>query len=72
MSETEEMRIELADLQSKYSFQQEMIDSLNDTVVKQWAAIDKLTKMVGECADHIMAVSASLDGEGNDPPPPHY
>ena len=72
MSDLEELQKQLTDLQSKYSYQQEAIDSLNDTVIKQWGAIDKLTKLVGNCTDQIMAVTSSLEGEGMDPPPPHY
>ena len=72
MSNIEDLQKQLTEMQAMYSYQQEMIESLNDTVVKQWRTIDILSKRVGECADQIVAVTASLDGEASEPPPPHY
>ena len=72
MSDIEDLKKQLTDLQSNYTHQQEIIDSLNDTVIKQWDAIDKLARIVGQCADQIVAVSSALDGESSEPPPPHY
>ena len=72
MSDIKELKKQIADMQSTYTHQQEVIDSLNDTVIKQWEAIDTLAKIVNQCVDQISSVSNSLDGESADPPPPHY
>ncbi len=72
MSDIKKLEKQIADMQSNYTHQQEIIDSLNDTVVKQWEAIDSLAKIVNQCVDQISSVNNSLEGESADPPPPHY
>lgn len=72
MSDIEDLHKQLAALQSNYTHQQETIDSLNNTIIKQWEAIDKLARIVGQCADQIVSIHDSLEGEAADPPPPHY
>jgi uncharacterized coiled-coil protein SlyX len=72
MNDIEKLQKQITDLQSNFIHQQETIDSLNDTVIKQWGVIDKLAKIVGDCANQLVAVSSSLEGGSTEPPPPHY
>lgn len=72
MGKIEDLEEQIMDLQSKYSHQQEMLESLNETVVKQWETLDKLARIVGNCADQIQSISSALDGDASEPPPPHY
>ena len=70
MSE-EEKRLE--ELEIKFSYQQEIIDSLSDTVKKQWDEIDKLKKLTKHLADEFVDLKDTQDLQPEkDPPPPHY
>jgi len=61
----------LNDLEIKFAYQQETIDSLNDTVTKQWDAIEKLRRHITRLEGQIVEMG-DWQGGGNEPPPPHY
>lgn len=62
----------LNDLEIKFSYQQETIDSLNETVTKQWSEIEALKLQIMRLEGRLQEM-ADLQGDpGNEPPPPHY
>jgi len=68
-----EMNLEdrLAELEVKFAFQQETIDSLNQTVTEQWGEIDKLKRQSTHLKSQLEAME---DGAGDieNTRPPHY
>lgn len=60
----------LDDLEIKFSYQQETIDALNETVTKQWDLIERLRRQLERLEGQLIEMA---DGQGGDePPPPHY
>ncbi|MAZ76912.1 MAG: slyX family protein [Micavibrio sp.] len=68
-------------LEETLAHQEQQIQDLNDVVTKQWAEIDRLTKMLGRLKDKVedIEVSKGDDGEGLSVieeaalnKPPHY
>jgi SlyX protein len=62
----------LADLEVKFAFQQETIDSLNETVTKQWATIDRLSRALERIQSDVADMEAGQRDPKGEPPPPHY
>jgi len=61
----------LNDLEIKFAYQQETLDSLNDTVTKQWDVIEKLRRHIARLEGQLVEMG-DWQGSGNEPPPPHY
>lgn len=68
-------------LEETLAHQEQQIQDLNDVVTKQWAEIDRLTKMLGRLKDKVedIEVSKGDDSEGLSVieeaalnKPPHY
>lgn len=62
----------LDDLEVKYVFQQDTIDSLNDTVTKQWRTIEQLQRTIQRLEGRIVELGEWQGAGGDEPPPPHY
>lgn len=62
----------LDDLEMKYAFQQDTIDSLNETVTKQWQTIEHLQRTIERLEGRILELSEWQGAGGDEPPPPHY
>mgnify|MGYP003647755081 CR=1 FL=1 len=62
----------LDDLEIKYAFQAETLDSLNETVTKQWHTIEQLQRALNQLEGRIVEISEWSVGSGDEPPPPHY
>ena len=69
---TDDLATRLADLEVKFAFQQETIDSLNETVTKQWAIIDRLSRALDRVQSDVADMEAGQRDPKGDPPPPHY
>ena len=69
---TDKLDERIADLEVKFAFQQETIDSLNDTVTKQWAAIDRLSRALDRVQSDVADMEAGQRDPKGEPPPPHY
>lgn len=68
---SDERRLE--DLEVKFSFQQDTIESLNDIVTKQWQQIDQLKRQIERIEGRMQEMAeASPDAPLQEPPPPHY
>lgn len=61
----------LNDLEIQFAYQQETIDSLNETVTKQWDVIEKLRLKILRLEGRLTEMS-EWQGAGHEPPPPHY
>lgn len=62
----------LNDLEIKFSYQQETIDSLNDAVTKQWRVIDDLRRQIQRLEGRLVEMASFQGDPDGDPPPPHY
>ena len=63
----------LDELEIKFSYQQEVIDSLSDTVKKQWDEIDGLKKMIKHMSGEFTELKENQNiSPDKDPLPPHY
>lgn len=64
----EEIEKRLIDLETKISFQEDLIDTLNTTVYRQQSKIDQLEEAILELVDRMKANEPRLPFEK----PPHY
>lgn len=63
----------LTNLEIQIAHQAQMIDELNDTIVKQWAEIDELKKRLKAATMRLEQVEDALpDNAPAHQPPPHY
>lgn len=67
------MNIDLLELQTQISYQEDTVQQLNDVVTRQQADIDLLQREVDLLRGKLMELIASLREAGSeDAPPPHY
>jgi SlyX protein len=62
-------RIDL--LETRLTFQDETIETLNKTITAQWQQIDALTRQVAALNERLQQAESNLPG-AVDEPPPHY
>jgi SlyX protein len=62
-------RIDL--LESRLTFQDEIIDTLNKTITEQWQKIDVLTRQLKALGERLQEAEARTSDTANEPPP-HY
>jgi len=58
-------------LESRLMFQDETIETLNQTITEQWLKIDALTRRVAELSERVRETERPAPGS-RDEPPPHY
>ena len=58
-------------LEARLMFQDETIETLNQTVTSQWREIDALTRQVASIGERLKEAEANAPAPGNEPPP-HY
>jgi SlyX protein len=58
-------------LESRVMFQDETIETLNQTITAQWQQIDALTRQVANLGERLQEAEAHVPGAANEPPP-HY
>ena len=73
MNDAEALARRIDALEMRLVHQDEIIEDLNDTVIRQWQQIDLLTHRVTRLGDRLAAAKegSGLDPE-QEPPPPHY
>jgi SlyX protein len=59
-------------LETRLTFQDETIETLNKTITAQWQKIDLLTNQVASLSERLREAEANAPGAANEPPPPHY
>ena len=58
-------------LEMRLTYQDETIETLNNTVTAQWKQIDALTRQLAELSERLREAEANRPGPANEPPP-HY
>jgi SlyX protein len=58
-------------LETRLTFQDETIETLNKTITAQWLKIDTLTRQVEALNERLREAEANAPGAANEPPP-HY
>ena len=58
-------------LETRLTFQDETIETLNQTVTAQWLKIDALTRQIAGLSKRLEEAEAGAPGPANEPPP-HY
>lgn len=63
----------LVELETKIAFQEQTIDDLNQALIHQQFAIEKLQNQVRQLAEKFQGISASnVASRAEETPPPHY
>ena len=58
-------------LETRLTFQDETIETLNKTITAQWQQIDALTRQLAALSERLQEAEASAPAAANEPPP-HY
>jgi uncharacterized coiled-coil protein SlyX len=58
-------------LEVRLTYQDETIETLNQTITAQWKQIDALTRQLAELRDRLQDAERLAPGPANEPPP-HY
>ena len=71
MTDIEILSNRISELEIENAYQRETIETLNDSVTKQWAEIDRLGQLLEKVMEHLRTPP---DGTlpGTESPPPHY
>jgi SlyX protein len=71
MSDIKTLSDRIDALEAKLMFQDETIETLNQTITAQWQQIDTLTRQVAALSERLREAEAQAPGAANEPPP-HY
>jgi SlyX protein len=71
MSEIKELGERIDALEARVMYQDETIESLNQTITAQWKQIDALTRQITQLGERLQEAEARAPGPANEPPP-HY
>ncbi|OAF01795.1 SlyX protein [Bradyrhizobium centrolobii] len=58
-------------LETRLAYQDNTIESLNETITAQWKQIDALTRQIAQLAERLQEAEANAPGPANERPP-HY
>ena len=58
-------------LEARLTYQDETIETLNQTITAQWLKIDALTRQIAELRERLQDAEGNSPGPANEPPP-HY
>ena len=58
-------------LEVRLMFQDDTIETLNQTITAQWQQIDALTRQVAALSERLQEAESNAPGPANEPPP-HY
>lgn len=71
MNEIRELGERVDTLETRLAYQDETIESLNQTITAQWKQIDALTRQIAQLNERLQAAEANAPGPANERPP-HY
>jgi SlyX protein len=71
MSDEKALSDRIDALESRVMFQDETIETLNQTITAQWQQIDALTRQLASLNDRLQEAEANAPRPANEPPP-HY
>jgi SlyX protein len=70
MSEAKTLSERIDVLETRLTFQDETIETLNKTITAQWQQIDALTRQVEALSERLREAEANAPAANE--PPPHY
>jgi SlyX protein len=59
-------------LEARIAYQDDTIETLNQTVTAQWQQIDALRRLMAELGDRLRDAESNSRGVPANEPPPHY
>jgi SlyX protein len=71
MSEAKSLGDRIDVLETRLTFQDETIETLNKTITAQWQQIDALTRQVAALSERLQEAESNAPAPANEPPP-HY
>lgn len=71
-TDLDELDQKLEDLQARYAFQEDMIQSLNQLVADQQRELTELKRLFSSLKQSLDETMAEMDSLRPDTPPPHY
>jgi SlyX protein len=71
MSEAKTLSERIDLLETRLTFQDETIETLNKTITAQWQQIDALTRQLAALSERLQEAEANAPAAANEPPP-HY
>jgi SlyX protein len=71
MSEPKSLGDRVDLLETRLTFQDETIETLNETITDQWLKIDALTRQLANLSERLQEAERRAPGAANEPPP-HY
>ena len=71
MSDQKTLSDRIDALETRLTFQDETIETLNKTITAQWQQIDALTRQLANLSERLQEAEAHAPG-ATDEPPPHY
>lgn len=71
--DTEKMHERLVELETKVAFQEQTIQELNESIVRQQKDLALLSEQLRQLSERVKAIAPSpLAPESEETPPPHY
>jgi uncharacterized coiled-coil protein SlyX len=58
-------------LEVRIAYQDETIETLNQTITAQWTEIDRMTRQLAELKERVREAESNVPGPANERPP-HY
>ena len=71
MNELERLSARVDELETRLTFQDETIETLNRTITEQWLKLDRLTREISELTERLREAEDKAPGAVNEVPP-HY
>ncbi|MFQ3453618.1 SlyX family protein [Bradyrhizobium sp. UFLA01-814] len=71
MNDTAKLGERIEALEVRLTYQDETIETLNQTITAQWKQIDALTRQIAELRDRLQEAERHAPGAANERPP-HY
>ena len=71
MSDAKSLSERIDVLETRLTFQDETIETLNKTTTAQWQKIDALTRQLVHLSERLQEAETRAPGASNEPPP-HY
>jgi uncharacterized coiled-coil protein SlyX len=71
MSETKGLSERIDALEMRVAYQDDTIETLNQTITAQWQQIDALTRQLAELRERLQDAERNAPAPANEPPP-HY
>jgi SlyX protein len=71
MNEIKELSERIDALEARLTFQDDTIETLNQTITAQWQTIDALTRQLGQLNERLREAEAGAFRPSTEPPP-HY